>query len=113
MKEREEQSKPRAVPRRLERGGEIRARWAWVKAPIWTERMLEALEGGVKGGKWHSLIDKVYREENLRDAWCQVEEKQGGGGVDNVTIAEFERHLDRRLETLERPSRSGSTAERD
>ena len=101
MEEREEQSNPRAV-RELERGGEIRARWAWVKAPIWTERMLEALERGVKGGKWHSLIDKVYREENLRDAWHQVEEKQGGGGVDKMTIAEFERHLDRRLETLER-----------
>ena len=28
-------------------------------APIWTEAMLAALQTGVKGGKWHSLIDKV------------------------------------------------------
>ena len=26
---------------------------------IWTERMLEALVEGVKGGVWFSLIDKV------------------------------------------------------
>ena len=40
MREREEQSKPRPVPKRLERDGETRARWARVEAPIWTERML-------------------------------------------------------------------------
>jgi hypothetical protein len=26
----------------------------WVEASIWTERMLAALENGVKGGKWDS-----------------------------------------------------------
>jgi RNA-directed DNA polymerase len=31
--------------------GEIRARWAWVEAEVWTERMLTALEEGVGGGK--------------------------------------------------------------
>ena len=30
-------------------------------APIWTEAMLAALQRGVKGGKWFSLIDKVSR----------------------------------------------------
>jgi RNA-directed DNA polymerase len=33
----------------------------WVETSIWTQRMLTALENGVKGGKWFSLIDKVYR----------------------------------------------------
>ena len=33
--------------------------WEWVERSIWTERMLEALERGVKGGVWFSLIDKV------------------------------------------------------
>jgi hypothetical protein len=28
--------------------------------------MLTALEEGVKGGKWYSLMDKVYAVENLR-----------------------------------------------
>jgi hypothetical protein len=31
--------------------GEIRARWAWVEAEVWTERRLTALEEGVLGGK--------------------------------------------------------------
>src|SRR4029078_175873 len=32
---------------------------SWVEASIWTERMLSALDNGVKGGKRFSLIDKV------------------------------------------------------
>ena len=44
--------------------GEIRARWAWVEAAVWTERMLTALEQGVLGGKWYSLMDKVYALPN-------------------------------------------------
>jgi len=38
----------------------LRQRWSWVEASIWTDRMLTALENGVKGGKWFSLIDKVH-----------------------------------------------------
>ena len=34
-------------------------RWAWVEASIWTERMLAALDNGVQGGRWYSLMDKV------------------------------------------------------
>ena len=33
--------------------------WDWVERTIWTDRMLDALEQGVKGGCWFSLIDKV------------------------------------------------------
>ena len=29
-------------------GGEARARWGWVEPSVWTDRMLEALERGVK-----------------------------------------------------------------
>jgi hypothetical protein len=39
-------------------GEDIGARWAWVEPSVWTERMLAALENGVKGGKWFSLCDK-------------------------------------------------------
>lgn len=35
--------------------------WSWVEASIWTESMLAALDNGVKGGKWFSLIDKMVR----------------------------------------------------
>ena len=31
---------------------ESEARWDWVEASVWTERMLAALGNGVKGGKW-------------------------------------------------------------
>jgi len=30
--------------------------------------MLTALEAGVKGGKWYSLIDKLHSEATLRAA---------------------------------------------
>jgi len=40
-------------------GETLPARWNWVERSIWTERMLEALVEGVKGGVWFSLIDKV------------------------------------------------------
>ena len=29
-------------------------RWGWVEPTVWTERMLTALEQGVKGGRWFS-----------------------------------------------------------
>ena len=44
----------------------------WVEASIWTESMLTALENGVKGGKWFSLIDKVYARSTLAIAWKKV-----------------------------------------
>ena len=28
--------------------------YGWVERAVWTDRMLAALEGGVKGGKWFS-----------------------------------------------------------
>ena len=40
-------------------GREVPQRWDWTEASVWTERMLETLERGIKGGKWFSLIDKV------------------------------------------------------
>jgi RNA-directed DNA polymerase len=88
--------------------GEIRARWAWVEAEVWTERMLTALEQGVLGGKWFSLMDKVYARPNLRKAFARVKAKQGGAGVDHVTVEEFERHLEANLEELAQSLCDGS-----
>ena len=48
------------VPEKAQQDGEVRARWAWAEAAVWTDRMLTALEEGVKGDKWFRLIDKVY-----------------------------------------------------
>jgi RNA-directed DNA polymerase len=53
-------------------GREVPANWAWTEASVWNERMLATLEGGIKGGKWYSLIDKVWKMENLQSAAQKV-----------------------------------------
>jgi RNA-directed DNA polymerase len=70
--------------------------------------MLTALESGVKGGKWFSLIDKVYDRRNLKSAYEQVKRNQGSAGVDHETIEQFEKHLEANLEALSRSLREGS-----
>ena len=39
----------------------LRQKWVWAEELIRTDSMLTALENGVKGSKWFSLIDKAYR----------------------------------------------------
>jgi RNA-directed DNA polymerase len=80
--------------------GSIRARWAWVEPSVWTDRMLTALEDGVRGGRWHSLIDKVYRPDNLRAAFARVKRKRGAAGVDHQTVERFEARLEENLAHL-------------
>ena len=48
-------------------------KWDWVERSVWTDRMLEALEQGVKGGVWFSLIDKHCSEVGLLsvDSWIR------------------------------------------
>lgn len=75
---------PDAVPPGARPAGEIRARWAWVEAEVWTERMLTALETGVLGGKWFSLMDKVYALPNLRKAFERIKANGGAAGVDHL-----------------------------
>jgi hypothetical protein len=53
-----------------------------VEALIWTERMVSALVNGVEGGKWYSLMDKVYAPKTLRLAWDKVRANRGAAGVD-------------------------------
>jgi len=62
-----------------------------VERAVWSERMLKALETGVRGGKWHSLYDKVYGLTNLKAAWKQVKANRGGGGVDKMSVADFDK----------------------
>lgn len=88
--------------------GDVRARWAWTEPSVWTDRMLTALEQGVKGGVWFSLIDKVYAERTLTLAWQHVKANGGAAGVDHVTIATYERDLDRNLATLATQLRDGT-----
>ena len=47
---------------------------------MWTERRALALENGVKGGCWYSLMDKVYAPAALAVAWAKVRARCGRGG---------------------------------
>jgi len=71
--------------------------------------MLAALEtNGVRGGKWHSLIDKVYALPNLYGAWAEVKANKGAAGVDHQTIEHYEQDLDANLNKLAAQMRDGS-----
>jgi RNA-directed DNA polymerase len=87
---------PASVPE-AKQAGEVWARWAWAEPSVWTERMLTALERGVKGGCWFSLIDKVYSLQNLHAAFAQVKANRGAAGVDQMTIEMFADNLEANL----------------
>jgi RNA-directed DNA polymerase len=70
--------------------------------------MLTALEAGIKGGTWFSLIDKVYNPRNLDSAYRKVKRNKGSAGVDYVTISQFTHHLERNLEILAASLKDGS-----
>jgi len=89
------------------RGGDIRARWAWVEPSVWTDRMLEALENGVKGGKWYSLMDKVYDLRNLEAAWDKVRRNRGAAGVDRQSIEKFGQRAEQHLLELRQALEEG------
>jgi RNA-directed DNA polymerase len=61
----------------------------WANRVVWTDRMLAALEQGARGGKWHTLIDKVYQPNNLCAASMHVLGNQGAAGVDHQTVEDF------------------------
>jgi RNA-directed DNA polymerase len=79
----------------------------WVDRTIWTERMLAALGNGVKGNKWFSLIDKVYRPSTLRAAWEQVKANRGAAGIDRQSIEGFAAHAERYLNELAKDLQEG------
>jgi RNA-directed DNA polymerase len=73
--------------------------WQRYKAErgVWSEPMLAALERGVKGNKWFSLIDKVWSEGTLELAWEKVRINAGACGVDGITIDRFAKDSQSRL----------------
>ena len=64
---------------------------------VWTEPMLAALERGLKGNKWFSLIDKVWSARTLELAWEKVRANAGACGVDGITISRFAKDSQSRL----------------
>ncbi len=81
--------------------------WSWVEASIWTERMLSALVKGVKGGKWFSLVDKVYAPKTLALAWVKVRANKGAAGVDGQSIERFAAKAEVYLSELSAALREG------
>lgn len=88
--------------------GEACERFSWAEPEVWTKRMLAALVEGVKGGKWHSLIDKLYPEAVLAEAFAQVQANKGAAGVDHVTIEHYAKDADANLRRLSEELRTGN-----
>ena len=101
------ENKLAAVPEMATQAREIQSRWGWVEPSVWTARMLTALEVGVKGGKWYSLMDKVYALANLRAAFKKVKANGGAAGVDHQTVEMYERRLEENLERLSQALKAG------
>lgn len=80
---------------------------SWVEALVWNERMLAALDNGVKGGKWFSLIDKVYRPATLEAAWRKVAANAGAAGVDGQSVERFAARQELYLGELEQALKRG------
>jgi RNA-directed DNA polymerase len=70
--------------------------------------MVAALENGVKGGRWYSLMDKVYAPATLAAAWARVRANGGAAGVDGESIERFAAQSERYLAELATALRSGT-----
>ena len=70
--------------------------------------MLQTLETGVKGGKWFSLIDKVWKKDNLAASWLKSLRNRGSAGVDGQSVQQFTANLNTELDRLHGELRVGS-----
>jgi RNA-directed DNA polymerase len=104
---RDEAQRAPGVPARATQGAEAR-NWSWVEALVWTDRMVSALENGVKGGRWYSLIDKVHAPATLAAAWERVQANAGAAGVDGQSVQRFEQREQEYLAELATAVREGS-----
>jgi len=70
--------------------------------------MLATLETGIKGGKWFSLVDKVWKLENLQSAAQAVAQNKGAAGVDGQSVEEYLRQCPERLRQVQAWLRAGT-----
>src|SRR5471030_2618109 len=80
----------------------------WVNRHVWTDRMLDALQNGVRGGKWHTLYDKVFHPTNLTFASFSVLENDGAAGVDRQTVDQFQERMMEEIKSLADDLRTGT-----
>ena len=88
------------VPK-AKQGREVSPKWEWTEASVWTERMLATLERGIKGGKWFSLIDKVWKMENLESAVKKVAQGKSKKKPDGRRCLRYAQESPRRLPELQ------------
>lgn len=50
--------------------------------------------------KWHSIYGQILFDRKIKQAWLDVKENKGAGGIDGVTIESYEEKLDANLEHL-------------
>jgi RNA-directed DNA polymerase len=86
-----------SVPERDKQAGEDLWQRHKAERGVWSEPMLVALERGLKGNKWFSLIDKVWSARTLELAWEKVKSNAGACGVDGITIGRFAKDSPSRL----------------
>ena len=108
MTDSEKQMTASTVPVGAKQGAETGGDWSWVEASIWTERMVSALVNGVEGGKWYSLMDKIYAPQTLVLAWARVQANRGAAGVDGQSVERFAANAEVYLAELGRELREGS-----
>jgi len=106
MKETQLQIKLPGVPK-AKQGRDIPPQWEWTEAAVWTESMLATLERGIKGGKWYSLIDKVWKMENLQRAVEKVAEGKSPKKPDGRKCRRYAEQSAHRLPTLQTKLQSG------
>jgi RNA-directed DNA polymerase len=99
--------KPATVPFGATPAGKPASVREWANREVWTERMLDALQSGVRGGKWHTLGDKVYNRTNLITASLMVLGNQGAAGVDQQTVEQFQASQEEEIDRLVEDLRTG------
>jgi RNA-directed DNA polymerase len=88
-------------------GRKVALKWAWTEASVWTERMLATLERGIKGDKWYSLMDKVWKMENLQSAVVKVARNKSPHKPDGQRCRRYAEQKDWRLPALQNKLRTG------
>jgi RNA-directed DNA polymerase len=98
--------RPATVPFAATPAGQPPSVQEWANRLVWTDRMLAALQQGVRGGRWHTLSDKVYQPDNLMLSSFRVLGNEGAAGVDGQTVQQFEAQHQEELRRLEEDLRT-------
>lgn len=107
MKETQLQITLPGVPK-AKQGREVPQKWEWTEASVWAEGMLATLERGIKGGKWFSLIDKVWKMENLQGAARKVAQGKSKKKPDGRKCHRYLEQSQERLPPLQEKLKEGS-----